>query len=662
MSRTTAALAGPAVAGDFENVEMTSADSGPRKRGRGASGDSPESPDSPDSRASLASPLRRPNPPTLIPIVAPGEFPHGDPPPGHSLNDSAPPTSAPEASSERGVSHRVASLLSGVEGNDTPAKRARFRSPGLSCPENLEHQHPDFDDIISDMTKNIPDPAGVKRQLSYAGAAKSAAPTDKNLGKGPGTAGRANGRPPGGRPPPGQPFAPSDFPVIIDTVEGNFSSLSPWERERLISKAVPGFKGVLRRLPSGSWLVDCADQETQGRVFRLRKLGPGIEIKTSRPRPVVVGVVRDLPQVDDLETLIKEDLAFQDILVDKVTRLVMAGGAPSKAVRISFFSHKLPDTIKLGRETFQVHPFTPQVRRCTKCQLLGHVRSKCRRKLSRCARCGREGHQGKDCTSADLCCVNCGGPHSAAWPGCPEIALRRKAGEIRSARYMPYMHALSLAKDLTKSQPDQMKKPPPKAMSKSNTAYSQPRAGKGHGAETLPTATLKSQGPSAPAWSLRTPVKNLASSNDPANSPPPLPAGEGEDDEIEEIWTTPSQHSAKVQNKNKQKKKPNKSKAANKQLASNKQASASQSTLEDSTRMKALPAQQSTTEDISRRKSGTPNTQVVSSMETIRNLISTLGAELCAESPELRHLFEGIVALLNGIDKLLSEKENGRKR
>ena len=283
------------------------------------------------------------------------------------------------------------------------------------------------------------------------------------MGGGAAQGARANRGPNGPRrPAPSAPFLPADFPVILEDVSGGFTALSPWERERLLSRAVPDFRGSLRRLPSGGWLVACADQELQGRVFRLSKLGQGIEVRTRRPRPVVIGVIRGLPVEEGLEGKVKKDLQTQGLPVDRVSRLELAGGEPSRSLRVSFHSQRLPDSVLLGSEEFLVSPFIPPVRRCTRCQALGHTKQRCRRKTGRCSRCGRDGHLGADCVSSDLCCVNCGGAHSAAWAGCPEAMVRRKAGEILSARYMPFMEALRLARE----DPQKPQLPPRRAHSR----------------------------------------------------------------------------------------------------------------------------------------------------------------------------------------------------
>ena len=61
-----------------------------------------------------------------------------------------------------------------------------------------------------------------------------------------------------------------------------------------------------------------------------------------------------------------------------------------------------------------------------------------------CPRCGSRGHTPDVCPNK-LCCLNCGGPHSAAYQGCPQQRLRLIANRIRSGTFIPYSEALKRA-------------------------------------------------------------------------------------------------------------------------------------------------------------------------------------------------------------------------
>ena len=100
--------------------------------------------------------------------------------------------------------------------------------------------------------------------------------------------------------------------------------------------------------------------------------------------------------------------------------------------------------------------FAAPVRRCTKCQTLGHYKQQCRSKQTRCSKCGRGSHAHNQCDAQVFSCVNCNGRHSAAYKGCPEMQIRQRANLLRSLTYLPYNVAMQRARDEIKP-----KAPPP---------------------------------------------------------------------------------------------------------------------------------------------------------------------------------------------------------
>lgn len=143
----------------------------------------------------------------------------------------------------------------------------------------------------------------------------------------------------------------ADYPILIKEDKKSrvlLKQLTPWEREWLLRTAIPGFAGTLRLLPSGEWLVSCSTAVEQGRLFRLDKLPGDITFSTRKPEPIVVGVLRGIPKEGGIEAKILADLNRQGLRVDTITRLDMAGGVQSSAVRVSFIAKTLPAEVKLG--------------------------------------------------------------------------------------------------------------------------------------------------------------------------------------------------------------------------------------------------------------------------------------------------------------------------
>ena len=192
-----------------------------------------------------------------------------------------------------------------------------------------------------------------------------------------------------------------------------------------------------RPLPSGKFLIGCRSRQQQEALLKTKVLG-GVNVACSIPQPTTEGVIRPVPTNVDCQFLVDRST------IKEVRRLTNRDGTRSQAIKITFFSPQLPSSIKLDYQEFVVHAYVPPVRRCTTCNKLGHLKAQCRSTVPVCPRCGSRGHTPDVCPNK-LCCLNCGGPHSAAYQGCPQQRLRLIANRIRSGTFIPYSEALKRA-------------------------------------------------------------------------------------------------------------------------------------------------------------------------------------------------------------------------
>ena len=249
-----------------------------------------------------------------------------------------------------------------------------------------------------------------------------------------------------------------DFPVVIHDFGGGsarFDKLGPWHRSQLLSNAVGAVRSI-RPLPSWKWLIGCATEARQSKLARLDNLPGGIPIGARIPRRVVERVVGPIPMGGDELKLVRQDLEAGGHRVARVVRLNNRKQEPSLAVKISIEATELPSEVWLGATPFTVQAFAAPVRRCTKCQSLGHSKQQCRAKQTRCSKCGKGSHSHEQCDAQVFSCVNYNGRHSAAYKGCPKMQIRQRANLLRSKTYLPYKVAMQRARDEMKP-----KAPPP---------------------------------------------------------------------------------------------------------------------------------------------------------------------------------------------------------
>ena len=240
-----------------------------------------------------------------------------------------------------------------------------------------------------------------------------------------------------------------EHPVVLHDLGGGaarFDKLGPWHRSQLLANAVGAIRSV-RPLPSGKWLIGCSSEAQQSKLARLETLPGGVPIGARVPRPVVDGVVGPIPKGGNELQLVRQDLEAGGHRVAAVTRLNNKHNEPSLAVRISLEATELPTEVWLGSTPYNVQAYAAPVRRCTKCQSLGHTKQQCRARQGRCSKCGKNSHTHDKCDAATMSCVNCNGRHSAAYKGCPEVLIRQRANTLRSRTYLPYTVAMQRARE-----------------------------------------------------------------------------------------------------------------------------------------------------------------------------------------------------------------------
>lgn len=240
-----------------------------------------------------------------------------------------------------------------------------------------------------------------------------------------------------------------EYPVVLHDLGGGaarFDKLGPWHRSQLLANAVGAIRSV-RPLPSGKWLIGCSSEAQQSKLARLETLPGGVPIGARVPRPVVDGVVGPIPKGGNELQLVRQDLEAGGHRVAAVTRLNNKYNEPSLAVRISLEATELPTEVWLGSTPYNVQAYAAPVRRCTKCQSLGHTKQQCRARQGRCSKCGKNSHTHDKCDAATMSCVNCNGRHSAAYKGCPEMLIRQRANTLRSRTYLPYTVAMQRARE-----------------------------------------------------------------------------------------------------------------------------------------------------------------------------------------------------------------------
>ena len=202
----------------------------------------------------------------------------------------------------------------------------------------------------------------------------------------------------------------NSHPVIIkDKKDGlvRLNKLNP--STKVPFYGITGSVKSVKKLNSVEWQVECHSKEQQQKLLTTNDLA-GVSISSYIPTPRSEGIVYGLK--DPLALSHHPDVIKFQVISD--TR-----HAKTYTTRIVFGKEPLPSTLFSENSEHEVFPYLPPSKRCTKCQSLSHTKRECTNAM-KCSRCGQT-HSRASCTAPTPKCVNCDGPHSAAYSQCPKV-------------------------------------------------------------------------------------------------------------------------------------------------------------------------------------------------------------------------------------------------
>lgn len=127
---------------------------------------------------------------------------------------------------------------------------------------------------------------------------------------------------------------------------------------------------------------------------------------------------------------------------------------PTKVVILDI-EGKPPVTVNIGSLVFKLKDYIPRPVRCARCNSFNHRQDQCTQK-QHCVRCSSDQHTFDNCPVKDqrdqYKCKNCGGPHSAAFRGCP---VYKEMQDILKAKTRNRTTFAEAAKEVRKSKEPQ---------------------------------------------------------------------------------------------------------------------------------------------------------------------------------------------------------------
>jgi len=140
-----------------------------------------------------------------------------------------------------------------------------------------------------------------------------------------------------------------------------------------------------------------------------------------------------------------EELVLASSAVSAMRIVSHSGGvkAPTTSFVITFDKCKeVPKYVKFGYLSFRTKLFIPRPIHCCTCQAFGHSSHYCRKTTQTCPTCaGSHSYDACPDKSAPKC-LNCGGPHSVGYSGCPVYTKAQAVTKLVITTGMSYRDAV----------------------------------------------------------------------------------------------------------------------------------------------------------------------------------------------------------------------------
>ncbi|CAC5362522.1 unnamed protein product [Mytilus coruscus] len=199
-----------------------------------------------------------------------------------------------------------------------------------------------------------------------------------------------------------------------------------------------------------SVLVYAPSETIRRKILGLTKLVEAAATKEINENKVTKNrVYKVIPKPVDTEILNikKQETMLRQTGVD-IKIVKQLGKAGYLLVTLSDKDSKLksiPLTSQGQNLEYDLPPYKPNPKFCTKCASLGHYAKQCRKSINTCIKCAGK-HATKNCNGKNLKCNNCGGKHQAIDKSCPKYIFQKQVLENVYSYKMSFDQAKQKAK------------------------------------------------------------------------------------------------------------------------------------------------------------------------------------------------------------------------
>jgi len=242
------------------------------------------------------------------------------------------------------------------------------------------------------------------------------------------------------------------FVVITRTDNNNFDNVSPFLIKKTIDYAIGGELESCKKTRAGTLLCKTKNYTQAYRLLKLNSIGnfnvTATEHKTLNSSKGVIysNELRNITEAEILSELKPQNVTEVRKIMKKSDQILIETGL----ITITFSTHKLPESLRIGYEYVPVRPYIPLPLKCKKCLRFGHPTPICKSKET-CNNCSEEQHtkENEKCNNPKNC-LNCKNNaevdpnHSPLDRKCPTFLKQQELIAIKTTEKVDHKTALNI--------------------------------------------------------------------------------------------------------------------------------------------------------------------------------------------------------------------------
>lgn len=242
--------------------------------------------------------------------------------------------------------------------------------------------------------------------------------------------------------------------IVISRADNNtFDNVSPFLIKKTIDFTCGGEVESCKKTRAGTLLIKTKNTLQATKLLKLKQMA-NMEVTADEHKTLnsSKGVIysNELRNIEETEIL--NELKLQNVTeVRKILKKQDHNLAETGLIIITFGTHILPESLKIGYENTRVRPYIALPLRCKKCLRFGHPTPTCKSPDETCKNCSATAHtaENEQCNN-EKNCLNCkynpdvDSKHSPMDRKCPAFIKQQELVAIKTTEKVDHKTALAI--------------------------------------------------------------------------------------------------------------------------------------------------------------------------------------------------------------------------